>query len=89
MVGTMNAIKAGLVLGILIGGWHLCWAILVASGLAQPIIDFIFWMHFIKPVFTIEPFETLKAAVLVVLAGGLGFAVGAASALVWNPLHKT
>ncbi len=26
--------------------------------LAQPIIDFLFWMHFIKPVFVIEPFKS-------------------------------
>jgi hypothetical protein len=26
--------------------------------LAQSIIDFLFWMHFIKPVFVIEPFKS-------------------------------
>ncbi len=50
MTGSVNATKAGLVLGTLLGGWHLCWAILVASGVAQPVINFVLWMHFMKPI---------------------------------------
>jgi hypothetical protein len=80
--------KAGLVLGTIFGGWHLCWSILVALGLAQPLIDFVFWMHFIKPVYVIEPFAITRAAILVVVTAALGFVLGAAFALVWNAVHK-
>ena len=38
--------KSGLVLGALVGGWHLLWAIIVAAGWGQAFIDFILWMHF-------------------------------------------
>jgi len=42
--------KVGLVIGALIGGWHVVWALLVLIGWEQPILDFIFWAHMIKPV---------------------------------------
>ena len=42
--------KVGLVIGALIGGWHVVWALLVLIGWEQPILDFIFWTHMIKPV---------------------------------------
>jgi hypothetical protein len=89
MVMNISAIRAGLVLGALLGAWHLCWAILVAVGAAQTIIDFVFWMHFIKPVFLIEPFDGIRAALLIGVTGALGFVIGATFAVIWNALHKT
>ena len=89
MAMNISTIKAGLVLGALLGAWHLCWAILVAVGAAQSIIDFVFWMHFIRPVLTIEPFDSMRAAVLVVVTGAVGFVIGAMFAVIWNALHKT
>lgn len=88
MSGNIGMAKAGLVIGCLTGGWHVCWSIFVAIGVAQPVIDFVFWMHFIKPVYVIEPFEVGRAAVLVVVTGLLGFAIGSAFALVWNVSRK-
>ena len=88
MAMNISPIKAGLVLGAFVGAWHLCWAILVALGAAQAIIDFVFWMHFIKPVFAIEPFDGIRAAVLVVITGAAGFVIGAVFAVIWNAVHK-
>jgi hypothetical protein len=84
----MNVSKAGLVVAALIGGWHLCWATLVAAGFAQPVIDFVFWMHFLKPVYAVEPFEIGRAAILLVATSALGFVIGAVFAVVWNALHR-
>jgi len=75
MSGPIGVAKAGLVLGSVIGVWHLCWSALVAAGVAQVVIDFIFWIYFIKPVYVIEPFEIDRAAMLVVVTAGLGFAI--------------
>ena len=79
--------KAGLALGTLLGGWHLLWSVFVALGVAQIILDFIFWMHFIKPVYIVQPFNLPIAAVLIVATSALGYLVGCGFALVWNRLH--
>jgi hypothetical protein len=77
-----------LVIGALIGGWHLLWASLVALGWAQPVIDFIFWMHFIRPVYVVGTFDAAIAIVLVVITSGIGYALGCVFAVLWNGLHR-
>jgi hypothetical protein len=89
MTAHMSVCKAGLVLGIVLGGWHLCWSILVVLGWAQPVIDFVFWMHFIKPIYVIEPFEIARAVILIIATSGIGFVIGSVFALAWNVLHKS
>ena len=84
----LNVGKSGVALAIVTGGFHLCWSVLVAAGWAQPVIDFVFWAHFIKPIYVIEPFEWARAAMLVAMTAGVGFVLGAAFALVWNRMHK-
>jgi hypothetical protein len=81
---TISQHKAGLVVAALLGGWHLLWSSLVAVGLAQPLIDFVFWMHFIKPVYVVEPFSVGRAAILVAVTATVGYAVGFLFALLWN-----
>jgi hypothetical protein len=85
----LNIVKVGIVVAAVTGGFHLCWSVLVAAGWAQPVIDFLFWAHFIKPIYVIESFEFVRAAVLIAVTGGIGFLLGSAFALIWNSLHKT
>ena len=63
--------KGGLVLGSLVGGWHLLWAIIVALGWGQSLVDFIFWVHFLRPVFVVEPFAIGRALVLIVVTSAI------------------
>jgi hypothetical protein len=79
--------KSGLVLGALIGGWHLLWAIIVAAGWGQSLIDFIFWMHFLNPAFVVEPFSIGRAIVLVLVTAAIGYFIGLAGAVLWNRFH--
>ena len=72
----MNIWKAGFVLGVRVGGWHLCWSLLVALRWVQPVIDFVFSIHFIKPICVIESFEVARAMILIGVTTGVGFVIG-------------
>ena len=85
---TINPIKSGLVLGAVIGLWHLAWSLMVAFGWAQPFIDFVFWMHFIKPIYVIQAFNLGTATFLVVVTAIMGFVIGSIFAVLWNWIHK-
>lgn len=88
MVAPINPTKSGLVLAVLMGGWHLLWSLLVLFGFAQAVVDFIFWVHFIKPVYLVEPFQAAVAAVLVVTTVVLGYVVGWLFGTLWNWVHR-
>jgi hypothetical protein len=86
---SIHPVKAGIILAALFGGWHLLWAVLVAVGWAQALIDFVFWMHFIKPVYVIGPFNLGIAAILIVVTSVVGFVIGYIFSVLWNRLHAS
>lgn len=85
---TIRPIRAGLVFAMLLGGYHLMWSLLVAIGWAQALIDFIFRIHFIKPVYVIEQFNAGTALLLVAVTSAIGYIVGWSFGVLWNKLHK-
>ena len=72
-VVTISPNKAALVFAILLGGWHLLWSVLVAAGWAQPLINFIFWIHFIRPVYVVENFNIGIAVLLIAVTAAIGY----------------
>jgi hypothetical protein len=84
----MRPYKVALVFAILFGGWHLLWSVLVAAGWAQPLINFIFWIHFIRPVYVIDRFSVGIALLLIAVTAAIGYAIGWSLAVLWNKLHK-
>jgi hypothetical protein len=88
-MNTLQPNRTGLVFAVLLGGWHLLWSLLVAVGWAQPLVDFIFKIHFIKPVIVIEQFSIHLALLLVLLTAAIGYVAGWIVALLWNQLHKS
>ncbi len=79
--------KVGLTFGFFIGGLHLVWTILVALGFAQPLLDFVFWLHMLKTSFVVEPFDLFLAVGLVFFTFFIGSIIGYVFALVWNRNH--
>lgn len=84
----LNPNKVALTLALLAGGGHLGWSILVALGLAQGLLDFIFSLHMIANPYQVTGFDIMKAGTLVVITFAVGYVVGYIFAHVWNKIHK-
>ena len=84
----LNPSKVALTLGVVIGGGHLVWSILVALGLAQGLLDFILGLHMIANPYQVTGFDVTKAGILVVVTFAVGYGMGYIFANVWNKVHK-
>lgn len=84
----LNPTKVGLALGGLFGLIHLVWSVLVALNWGQPLLDFIFKLHMIHPVYTVGPFNMGIAVMLIVITAIIGYIVGHVFTLIWNKVHK-
>lgn len=84
----MDKNKVGLIVGAFLGLWHLTWSILVAVGLAQVLLDFIYSIHFLNNPFTVAQFSITKAAILVVVTAIIGYVVGYVFAAIWGLVQK-
>ena len=88
-MNMINKTRLGFVLGSVLGLCHVTWCILVATGLAQWSMNWIFRLHFIQPVYTIAPFNIRYAVALVVFTTLTGCVFGWLLAAAWNWLSET
>lgn len=77
-----------MVVGSLLGLWHLAWAVLVATGGASLLMDFVFRLHFIDPPYAIMEFEWGSAILLVALTTVIGYVLGWVLGAIWNRVYK-
>jgi xanthosine utilization system XapX-like protein len=84
----ISKLKTGIVVGLFFALFHLLWSVLVVTGAAQVVFDWIYKMHFLNNPFTIQPFDWLIAVQLVLMTFVVGFVVGWVFALLHNMLHK-
>ena len=85
---ALDELSAGVVLAAMLAGVHLGWAVAVALGAAQPVLDFIFWIHFVEPAYRVAPFELGRATILVTVMAVLGLLLGAGLAAGWNAVCR-
>lgn len=85
----INALRLGVIVGLLVALVHALWAGMVALNWAQPFMDYIFHLHFVTPPYQVEPFDMATAGVLIGVTGALGFLTGVVVALVWNAFHHS
>ena len=74
----------GLVFATFLGSCHAGWAVLVWTGAAQWLMDVVFRLHMIAPVYRITAFSFASAAGLVLLTGVIGYLFGWFLAFAWN-----
>ena len=76
--------KTGLTFGFLISFLHLVWAVLVAIGLAQPLVNFILNIHMVSEAVLVMPFNLGKAIGLIAVTFIVGYIFGYLMAFFWN-----
>lgn len=85
----INKNKLGLVIGSYAAIVHLVWVILVALGLAQPLINFIVRLHFIDFPHKIASFDFVNAILLIVIAFIAGYIGGYIIGTIWNKVYDS
>jgi hypothetical protein len=81
---NMNFFQTTLLGGLCLSSLHVCWVILVALGLAQPLLNLIFKLHMLNSPFEVQPFNPSLAIGLVAITFLIGCFYGALFSLIKN-----
>ena len=86
---ALNSQKVGLTFAIFSGAMRLVWTLLVATGLAQPVLDGLFRISSIEPAHTVTSFSLGSSLALIVFGMVQGYVAGLALAAIWNRLSDS
>ncbi|OHA61621.1 MAG: hypothetical protein A2556_00810 [Candidatus Vogelbacteria bacterium RIFOXYD2_FULL_44_9] len=84
----INKNKTGLTFACLFGWMHLVWGVVVALGLGQVFLNFIFGLHMLNVPIIVMPFDLVKAVTLVIVTFVVGYFFGWFMAFFWNKCFK-
>jgi hypothetical protein len=73
----MNLLRTALIGGISLSSLHFFWVLLIASGFAQPLLDFVFKLHMLNSPFQVQAFNPLLALGLIGITFLFGCIYGA------------
>lgn len=82
----INPAIAAFSVGLVIALYHAAWVVLVATGGAGPLLDYVLRLHSIELSYTLAPFNPDTAVMLIVVTYAVGTLFGLAFALIWNAL---
>lgn len=84
----LDAHQIGMSFGVLVGLLHGFWSVLVFLGLAKPLLDFVYSIHFLSNPFEVASFSLSNAVILVIFTTAVGYVFGGIFAWIWNWLHE-
>ncbi len=87
-MGKLDQNKVALATGGFLGLFHALWSLLVAVGFAQPLLDFVYSLHFLNNPFSVASFDLGRALLLVVMTFVVGYAIGWVFTMIWNMVVK-
>lgn len=85
---ALSKTRSGLMFGALLSGFHLCWLILVAAGVAKKLLDWVLSLHFMSYTYSMLPFNYLDALTLLVLTFVVGYVFGYIVAAILNAVKE-
>ena len=80
----LSPANTAITLGSVMGLWHLGWSLMVRSGVAKPVLDYVLGLHFLNIQYELAPFSVVTAITLVALTFAIGAVIGLVFALIWN-----
>lgn len=83
-----DARNLGVLTALLMALAQFIWVILVATGTAQPLVDFVMRAWFFEPTLKIMPFGLLHACALVAFGAGVGYVIGWSMSIVLNASQR-
>lgn len=78
----------GLALGVFLAVVHLGWLVLVAVGLAKPLMDLVLMLHHLSFSYSVLPFSLGAAVGLLAFVFVAGYVFGWVFAACWNKMRK-
>jgi hypothetical protein len=81
-------LRAALIGGFSLASLHFCWVLIVSTGVAQPILDWVFKLHMLNSPFQVQPFDVTLSALLIIVTFAIGCFYGVLCDLIRNLLFK-
>lgn len=84
----LSKTRCGLMFGVLMAACHLGWLVLVITGIAKIVLDWVLEMHLLTLTYSILDFNYLSALILLIMTFVVGYVFGFVFAAILNWAKK-
>ncbi len=84
----LNKNRCGLMFGVLFSACHFVWLVLVLTGVAKTIFDWVLSMHFVNFTYSMLEFNYLNALILLIMTFVVGYVFGFILSAIFNWAKK-